>query len=311
MKIVLETLLCKLKKAFYILALTAVLLAPNAVTHAASEDNVSTNAEQKVEQDTQDRTTEKREEILAEAVAALGETNNALEALDDGKSKEALTALEKVTGKLEIILAREPSLALAPTEVDVVTYDILGSVQDVIRITEDAENLLESGKLAEARRLLKGVGKEHVISTKNLPLATYPLAIKSAVKLIDDGKVEEAKVVLQTALNTLVITETVVPLPVIHAEILLEEAETLAETDERSDEDNERLAELLNEARTEIEFAQALGYGDKKDFEDFFKEIKTIEDKTSDGKSGVGFFDKIKGFIKSMTDSDQNETSSS
>mgnify|MGYP000424552642 FL=1 len=308
MKIVQENLLHKFKKTFYILALIAVLLTPSAVSYAADEGDVSTNAEQKVEQNTQDQTAEKRKEILDEAKTALDETKNALKALDDGNNKDALIALEKATGKLEIILARDPSLALAPTGVDVVHYDILGSVQDIIHITEKAENLLEDGKVAEARRLLKGVGKESVISTKSLPLATYPQAIKVAAKLIDDEKTEEAKVVLQTALSTVVVTETVVPLPVLHAGVLLEEAEALAETEERSDEDNERLAELLNEARTEIEFGQALGYGDKEEFESLFKEIKTIQEKTSDGKSGTGFFDKIKSFVTSMLEG-KNKTS--
>lgn len=45
----------------------------------------------------------KRAQLLADAQTALAETNTALKALDDGKTDEALAALEKVTGKLDLM----------------------------------------------------------------------------------------------------------------------------------------------------------------------------------------------------------------
>ncbi|MGL1204106.1 YfdX family protein, partial [Vibrio parahaemolyticus] len=48
-------------------------------------------------------------------MAAVSETGNALKALDEGKKDDALADLEKTTGKLELILARDPQLTLAPT----------------------------------------------------------------------------------------------------------------------------------------------------------------------------------------------------
>ncbi|MCE7886688.1 MAG: hypothetical protein DYH13_04195 [Alphaproteobacteria bacterium PRO2] len=148
---------------------------------------------------------------------------------------------------------------------------------------------------------------ETVISTANIPLATYPASIKEAVRLIDQNKMEEAKTVLQTALNTLVITEAVIPLPVIRAREFLKEAETLSEKAERTPEDNQRLTALLDASRKEIEMAQALGYGTKKDFDTFYKELSLIEEKTSGGKSGSGFFESIKTSMTSMFDDSQHE----
>jgi hypothetical protein len=51
-----------------------------------------------------------REKILTEAKATLDETENAIKALNEDKSNDALAALEKATGKLELILARDPEL---------------------------------------------------------------------------------------------------------------------------------------------------------------------------------------------------------
>ena len=57
------------------------------------------------------------------------------------------------------------------------------------------------------------------------------------------------------------------PLPVLRAKLLLKRAETLVEDGQRSEASNERLETLLNEARQQLEMAELLGYGKKKDFE--------------------------------------------
>lgn len=66
-----------------------------------------------------------------------------------------------------------------------------------------------------ARSLLEGLGSEIVFTVTNLPLATYPDAIKAIVPMIDEGRIKEAKVALGLALNTLVLTNHVVPLPIL------------------------------------------------------------------------------------------------
>jgi hypothetical protein len=60
-----------------------------------------------------------------------------------------------------------------------------------------------------------------------LPLATYPAAIRAVAPLIDAGKTAEAEAALYAALNTLVIETYVVPLPRVRAQAMLREAEKL------------------------------------------------------------------------------------
>ena len=295
-----------LKAGVCAIALTGILLSPLSL-YAADNNPATKKASAKVEQNTLDQTAEKRKQLASEAIVALNETYAALAALDKGKSAEALSSLEKVTGKLELILARDPGLALAPTSVGAVTYDVYGSVDDIKSASKKAEDLLQSGKVQDARAILKNLASETVIGVTNIPLATYPAAIKEAVRLIDATKIDEAKAVLQTALNTLVVTESIIPLPVVTAQQLLKEAETLSEKAGRTAEDNQRLTSLLNASRSEIEMAQALGYGTKKDFDNFYKELALIEDKTSAGKSGSGFFESIKTSMTSMFNDAQHE----
>jgi len=111
-------------------------------------------------------------------------------------------------------------------------------------LREEIEDALDDGRVQQARRLIRNLASETVISVTNIPLATYPDAIKKAAKLIDEEKMDEAKKELQLALNTLVVTDTIIPLPVTTAEKYLKEAETLTEKGDRSKEENERLADL-------------------------------------------------------------------
>lgn len=264
-----------------------------------------TKAPAKPDPQTQNQTEEKRKTLLADATSAIQETQNALKLLGDGKKKEALAALERATGKLDIILARDPSLTLAPAGVNVLTVDLQGGIDVVKGLRKQIEDLMDAGRFQEARRLMGSMASETVVSVINIPLATYPAAIKDAAKLIDENKTHEAKSALQTALNTQVVTETIIPLPVVHAQASLKEAEALAEKKDRTSEDNTKLKASLDNARSQLERAQALGYGKKSDFETFYQQLKEIEQKTADNKYGTGFFAKLKASIADFMKSSQ------
>jgi len=261
---------------------------------------VTESVDKDIDTESVEKIAEKRKKIIEEAVVALSETRKALRALDEEKTEEALAALEKATGKLELILARQPDLALAPTDMAVTTLDLLTTLENIMKAKDQARNALEDGDVQEARALLSKLGSEIVIQVTNIPLATYPNAIKAVTPLIDKGRLEEAKVALAAALNTLVVTEHVIPLPVLRASAMLASADELAEQENRTDDDNEKLANLIENARYQLKMAEALGYGDDSDYKGFYEQLDLIERKTEGGKSGKGFFDDIQGSIEKL-----------
>lgn len=265
-----------------------------------AKEQASKAAGASVQEGVKDETAEKRKEITEEASAALRETQDALKALEEGKTKEALAAMERATGKLEVILAREPELALAPIDVSTTAYDVLVDAESIERMADAAEELLEEGRVQGARALLENLRSEYVISVTNLPMASYPRAIKDAVRHVDNDEIEKAKATLATALNTLVVTDTIVPRPIARAEVLLEDAEALAEKSDRTKAENEELATLLDSAQAEIEKAESLGYGSSDNLDRFFAQLDQIREKTVGGKSGEGFFDTINRTIASL-----------
>lgn len=273
---------------------------PKAANGAVAQQNP------KVQEETQKQIEEKRRQITLEALTALAETRHALVALDRMQKDEALQAISSATGKLDTLLAREPRLALAPTDVQANVVALSSDVKTIRDIRSNAERLMVDGQVQASRHLLMDFGSEIDIRVSNLPLGSYPGALKQAARLVGQDDMERAKIVLQNALNTLVITETLIPIPVATAKILLLESEVLAEKQNRNSSENRELTGHLGAVKRQLELAEAFGYGTKSDFENLYTLLRDIESKTANGKGGTGFFDRIKMSVENMLESIRN-----
>ncbi|MBF0420997.1 MAG: YfdX family protein [Magnetococcales bacterium] len=296
-------------KLIHVALIATAMVAPNITnaentslpTQSQKQSAATESVKASVDNESSDEAIEKRKKILGEATIALKETEEALKALGEKKTNEALAALEKVTGKLELILARDPGLALAPVDTSVVTYDLLANVDTVKAMIHDAKNYLEGGEVQKARPILQNLASEIVYQTRSIPLATYPLAIKAVVPLIDKGEIDQARVALQNALNTLVVTtDKVIPLPKLRAEHLMKKAEELSKKENRTKDENKDLDGILTEVRNQLKMAELLGYGDKESYKFLYAQLDEINTKTADNKSGEGWFDRIKKKVSSM-----------
>ena len=105
-----------------------------------------------------------------------------------------------------------------------------------------------------ARLILYSLTSEIRVRTYNLPLATYPTALKDAARFLDQGKNDQASQVLLTALNTLAVVENVTPIPVVLARAAITAAE------EQSKKDKNAAQTLLATAKNQLQRCQDLGY---------------------------------------------------
>ncbi|MBF0136762.1 MAG: YfdX family protein [Magnetococcales bacterium] len=239
----------------------------------------------------------------------MDETRNALASLDVDDRDKTITALTNAIGKLEMLLARNPLLALAPVEVRTVVHDTFAGTDSIKPSIEYAKKALKNGEIQKARRMLADLASEVSIQTTSLPLGTYPLAIKAAVPMIDSGRIAEAKIALQTVLGTLVVTEDrVIPLPVLRSKAMIKEAETLAENDSRNDGEEKRLKDLLEGAKNSLELAELLGYGQtKSDYNELFEQLKEVEKKVAGRKGGKNYFDEFTATFRKLFDRKSSE----
>ncbi|QIY83200.1 YfdX family protein [Chryseobacterium sp. NEB161] len=228
---------------------------------------------------------------VTEASEALAQVYVALDALEAKNTKGALAALEKSTGKLNILLARKPDLALVPIDVSVKTIDLVADLETIRNIKRAAIQALKEDYFQVMRDELAKLASELQITKVELPLATFPEAMKSAAALIDKGKTDEAKVVLYTALNTLVISEERIPLPILRAQALIAQAIT----DDASKDKKKEVLALLDNAEYQLIMAEELGYGDRdREYKELNKTIKELKKSVKDDGDSQALFEKFK-----------------
>jgi hypothetical protein len=135
-------------------------------------------------------------------------------------------------GKAGAVTAFRLDLPFAPLDFNIRINDLAGGVPTVERITEEAEEALEDGKVQQAREMLKGPSGEIAIRAYKLPIGPYPAALKSALVLAKEKKHTEAAILLNSALSIIVIEERSVPLPLVRAERMLLEVDGMVQKDD-------------------------------------------------------------------------------
>jgi hypothetical protein len=246
--------------------------------------------------DMQQEIVKQKVELTKEALSAVTKTQKLLVEIDKGDTKTAIKKGKELIGDLEVLLAKDPSLALVPVNVTFQKEEFVADINTVKETTKLAKQAVNKGYYRVASDLLKDLRSEMVINTFLIPTATYPEAIKAAVVALESNDKELAKVILLNVLNTVVVEKVVLPLPVLKAEQMIIEAATI---DAKDHENVEQVIGLLSNAEYQLQLAEALGYGKKdKDYVMLSKAIKELKKSVKAKKDSKSKFDTLKSDIK-------------
>ncbi len=244
-----------------------------------------------------------KEELNKKAIKAVADTYKVLDLLNQKKTKEALDLLKKVIGEMEIILTVNKNISLIPINSYTVVVDTDLSPKEISKKISEVKTKLNHGDIQGARNLLDTLQSEIDIVIENLPLATYPDAMKLASKYIINGKIDEAKSILQIALNSMVVKKIVIPIPLVRASDLIDEASKVSKTNK------EQALKYLNEAKKQLRLARILGYGkdDQKVYSDLQERIDSIKKEIKGKNKAAKMFEelmkKLKEFKKKLVSS--------
>ena len=251
-----------------------------------------------VEKERQKAQDDAEKNLDKDAMAAIEETQKAIDAIASNKSDQALQAIERTTGKINVLLARNPATALIPVSAAVDVIDAAPhDIKAIKELGQHASAMVVAKDYPAARVLLASLTSEIRVRTYNLPLATYPEALKSAARLLDQKKQQEANDVLLTALNTLLVVDRVTPLPLVIAREAINTAKT------QSQNDKVIAQTLVKTARNEVERAKELGYAAQDpEYQALNNDISNLE-KQLKGNSDAGSLfarleDKLSAFMK-------------
>jgi len=241
--------------------------------------------------------------VVKEAVEAVILTQKVLADIAHKDEANAKKDIEKAIGKLEVALAKKDAPVMLPIDYSVNAVEFQADVNTKKKTVDMVKDLLDDGKVQEARALLNTLQSEIDISTVNLPLASYPQALKLAASYLHDGKLKEAQDVLEMALSTLVHTTVIVPIPLITAEALIADAQKIAKKDK------EQALKHLELAKKELKKAELLGYTSSSDvtykiLDNAIEKVeKEIKGKNKAEKLFEELINKFKSFKESATSS--------
>jgi hypothetical protein len=232
-----------------------------------------------------------------DAIAAIGDTRKAIDSIASGNKDKAMAAIEDATGKINILLARNPATGLLPVANDVEVIDIAPlEEKDVKRLVAAAEAAVALHDFPAGRLLLYDLMSELRVRTFNLPLATYPDALKQAARLLDAGKNSDASGILQTALNTLAVVDHVTPIPLILAQAAVETAQNIRQSDKGT------AQALLTAANNQLKRCEELGYvsSDSPDYKSLSKEISDLQKQLKGTSDTTSLFERLKAEIAGL-----------
>jgi len=263
----------------------AGLLMTNSLAADIKTENVKHNAVLKAE-----NKAEQSKELIKEAIRALKYTQDAYIYLHKNKTDKALESLKKAIGELTVILNKPNAPYLLPVDIRVEVDEYIGDIKNIAKQVRTAKIALAKNQLPLTRNILNTLKSEIDIKAINIPLATYPDAIKLAIKYINENKIKEAQDVIAMALNTLVTTDTIIPIPIVKANDLVIEASKIAKKDKK------QTLKYLEEAKKQLKIAELLGYTSTSDttYKMLKNSIENIENKLNHNKNTDSFFEDLK-----------------
>jgi hypothetical protein len=248
------------------------------------------SARPEIEEQRQQAEKQAEAKLDPEAVAAITETAAALKAIADNRIPEALSAIERATGKIDVLLARNPKNALVPVAAEVHLIDLAPLEIEAIKARARlAERATDDRDFPAARVVLDGLTSEIRVRTSTLPLVTYPVALKTAARLLDEKKNADASGMLLVALNTLVVMDQATPLPLLLARAAIDAAQAQREKNKAAAQTH------LATARLELERAKELGYAAKDpEYTTLNKSISDLEKQVKGNGDTASAFERVK-----------------
>lgn len=233
---------------------------------------------------------------VLEAVTVIRETQDALKFIQLKNTDEAKAALRRTLGELDRLLGSHGEAALLPISTEVHIVDNEPDQQTIEEVSGLVEELIAGRHYQAARLLLRDLACEIIVISAYIPLATYPDIMRKALNFLNNARIAEAEAALMVALESLVIVEDDIPLPIVRAEALVEEVNRLAY---EGGFEKAHVQLLIREAGQQIGLVENLGYGTRKEeFAEIYSALRDVQTALDQGEKSLAFLDRLRGIVK-------------
>jgi len=231
-----------------------------------------------------------------EIMEAIGMTLEAAKAIKAGNADKALESLKTATIDFDKALKADPSLDIVPVAAQVSIKSFAGDSKIIAEALDKAGKLLKEKRTQDARDILIPLQDEMDFVTQYIPMKIYPEITKKAKKALEDGKKDEALMILAKGFGTFITLKEIIPIPLMLASDMVNEASSIDKNEK------EQAVKLLEMAKEELKRAELLGYSSKHDeaYTSLKKQIEAIEDEIKGKNMVEKLYEKIKNSFKSL-----------
>lgn len=264
-------------------------------------ENISVQIQTKVNAQIAERLSEQRALINNEAVVAMAMVNETALLLETGNTVIAKKRLGSALAKLNRLRRNNPTLRLVPVLVSHILNDDLNSFDVIQYKKQEINKQWQLGHAQKVRRMLNDFISDTTIRTLSLPVEQFYQTIQESRQFINQGEIEKAKLHIETLLQSIATSDHTIPLPLLRAELLINEAEQITrQADNTNQPDSAVLHSLLSHAKHQLKLANALGYGSPERYRLFFQAIDGIKSLVNANQQTTKLFSKLRFAILNL-----------
>ncbi len=246
-------------KVFIAISLLMVGVAP-AVVHAQNKKiRKSDKVIRAVENKKNEELDKESDKVVQEAIDGVMLTKKAYQLLDQDKSTEAKKGIVKALSEIDAAISANQGIDLLPIKADVQVLMGVYDLPTAIARKDTALEVLNSGDVQTARVLLNPMVDEIDVDIVSIPIAAYKGKLNDALGHLENNKKWEARQNLREALSLFILNTEVIPIPLVEADALIDEAVGVEKTDKK------KAVELLEQANDALSLSDVLGYTTKED----------------------------------------------
>ncbi len=231
-----------------------------------------------------------------EVILGLQNSYKAIASLQANKVDDAKKELKTAMDNFNKALKANPKLDFIPVDERMQAFAFLGTPDDIKKALNLGQKLLKEHDTQRAIDLISPLKDELDLYIVSIPMKIYPATIQKALDALNKGDKAGAYKLLASAMNSMVITKTVIPTPLLVAQDFVLSASKL---DKKK---KEEATKLLEAAKYALVRAELLGYTKlfPKEYANLTSSINAIE-KEIKGKNEVKkLYDKLKGDFDSL-----------
>ncbi|MCH9697711.1 MAG: YfdX family protein [Gammaproteobacteria bacterium] len=248
-----------------------------------------------------DRIKHKSQSIDRQAYFAIHRIKEAQLELQSGRIKAAQSLIKQVAGLLKDTISANPEAEFVAIEVIPVRSDDLNDLQLIQLKQQEIDLQWSSGHKQLVRQLLSSYVNNFVITTKTISLSQFENGVKQLSTLLRNKAVAKAQSKIAELSDLIKTQNTLIPLPICRAELMIEKARQLAIRQTTQLENTQDLVVyMLQQVESQLKMAELLGYGEQKRYIEFYKAIEGVKSLAVAGQNTTKLLIRLNTLITSL-----------